>query len=1746
MAKNEIKKEKERFSIRFRYLKDATSVKYFHRSLPKHIIPKNNANILKDTETAYNNCGVTYEQYFTTTEHSLVEEDVCHAWFSSKPSLEDMAWIEIIRKKRSYPESVRHGEALSFRGVRVVGGSMTSPVTFVQHCDLSKNFQNDLNFSFQPESSMFIIEKECSLEDIIAGNDSPQFTLEAAFDSLHDTVVVHKGDTYIAMLLNLKFSTKIYNRAGKFYRDKRGVANHTGFDDIGCVNTYCLRLDFDRHEYSKIKLFLSCLICNRFYVAYADLKVTLTQYAKVSLPTRRFEVAYAWECVQSLGFKVTDHISPEVKRYIEILMCRKTTLIPQIFYNLSEQLMDKPFFLFKDELDLIVQRTTQSGSSEKESPPHHSMVPRMVLTPTKLVYLPKEPVFQNRILRKYGQEFFIKVVIRDEDFTKLCSVQSFELNNILERMKTVFKDGFEIQECHYEFLGCSNSQLREHSFWFFHPHDGINSEFIRNSSGDLSSEMCVASYVSRFGLCFSSSQKTVDIDKSCVVYVRDVKNDQYCFTDGIGCISPRLAEKVANELGIQPTPSAFQIRFGGCKGVVAQNPMLRNEDVLWIGESMRKFESKSNNLEILEVTRPVRLHLNRQVITLLSALGIPDHVFLNLQERMLIDMADMLIDDEKALAALEEVCFRSRVGMNVSLLANRGISFVQEPFFRSLLHSIYNNKLKTLMRQTRIQIPLDKGRYMMGTSDETRTLESGQVFIQYSKDTHLPGENVIVVEGDVVVTKNPCFHEGDIRVFQAVNIPRLRHMVDCIVFPQLGLRPHPDEMSGSDLDGDEYFVCWDEDLCKIKNHEPMDFPKAKKKCLTREVTSDDIIDFLADYIRHDKLGLIANAHLVQADRNEKGIFSDECHKLAEMHSDAVDFPKTGNCVNIVDKLRPKEYPDFMMKKDKKIYSSTKIIGKLFRQCRSIHWMQKQHNLNVDAMEDFFPLKIDDVTMREAKYQKNLYQNKVLEVLRMYGINTEAEALTGLIQSVKQMNGCLKDEKFKLGQIVKERMSQIQKETKKEFYKESRLMSTEQNRNIHFLKKALAWYLVTYDVDHAEHLDPNRPILSFPWIVGDILVSLKRFTTIESSGLDIFLKEYYEVSQRDRRRKIDSLDMMTTYIESILMDVQPENVEIIRIGLESCGILKRQQHLNIMIRGLQPPVINETLKKKGLVNTSKALQDPRFLVIPDDKDKYVRIIRNDRILKLSKMYNDYLTKYSCLRPAVQFIQDLLSQNVLPEDSDCHCFADLIAIVIAVLSLSCSKTIHFCVTETSKKDSVKHLLRILKNFILNFRSTKMSAAHSLTALNISSEIMAQIAKTFLIVYQKIAQNDRTRNPFFQCVNGVNADDTISELDDDEHNEVFDLPMNILNSIICAEIFIEFQLSQKSGADVLFYNCQKGPMKFEAWGTERSIAKIKEIIDKILMTPKSKLSASNGQIIADAAYSLIFEGGCEESELLFVKCPKMASEHQRRKEVLSFSPILKQANTHRDIFWRDFEEKFVQQWNDLKSEYNEPGVDLSTDTISIILERLGFFCLNNQEEKKISVRINGESPVFCNFDQNGELVRMNFADIKWSMLTFVPEGPQYHKQFTNIRFRLQSFREVDRKNVVKMEEYTQLVQRGKVLKATPSGYIIDAFFQKKDITFAREKIIKTYHNLDCGDDFAGVNLKVEVAKVTELKPNTGMTQLHRINSSKIEVIFSPYVPQLESTDENLRSYARHILEKSLRLAREFEKMQQYMNLI
>ena len=88
-------------------------------------------------------------------------------------------------------------------------------------------------------------------------------------------------------------------------------------------------------------------------------------------------------------------------------------------------------------------------------------------------------------------------------------------------------------------------------------------------------------------------------------------------------------------------PSAFQIRFAGYKGVLALDPSLPGKRAVF-RPSMRKFESFHRRLEVLQTSRPQAVYLNHQVIMLLSNLGVPDEVFIQLQNDMLDKLAGEL------------------------------------------------------------------------------------------------------------------------------------------------------------------------------------------------------------------------------------------------------------------------------------------------------------------------------------------------------------------------------------------------------------------------------------------------------------------------------------------------------------------------------------------------------------------------------------------------------------------------------------------------------------------------------------------------------------------------------------------------------------------------------------------------------------------------------------------------------------------------------------------------------------------------------------------------------------------------------------------------------------------------------------------------------------------------------------------------------------------------------------------------
>lgn len=57
----------------------------------------------------------------------------------------------------------------------------------------------------------------------------------------------------------------------------------------------------------------------------------------------------------------------------------------------------------------------------------------------------------------------------------------------------------------------------------------------------------------------------------------------------------------------------------------------------------------------------------------------------------------------------------------------------------------------------------------------------------------------------------------------------LDHFVNTVVFPQVGQDPITAQISGSDLDGDLFFICWDKRLIINQNYPPMDYSPPNSK-----------------------------------------------------------------------------------------------------------------------------------------------------------------------------------------------------------------------------------------------------------------------------------------------------------------------------------------------------------------------------------------------------------------------------------------------------------------------------------------------------------------------------------------------------------------------------------------------------------------------------------------------------------------------------------------------------------------------------------------------------------------------------------------------------------------------------------------------------------------------------------------------------------------------------------------------------
>jgi hypothetical protein len=162
----------------------------------------------------------------------------------------------------------------------------------------------------------------------------------------------------------------------------------------------------------------------------------------------------------------------------------------------------------------------------------------------------------------------------------------------------LLRSGITLNSVHYNFYGHSNSQLKSRTCFLYAASKPDISQKIE-SLGDFTKMKTVAKKSKRIGLLFSDAQMATLVEPDRCQDIPDIQTKDYIFTDGCGLISPHLAHVLVRNVriafrNVRYTPSVFQLRYRGYKGVVMLDPTMKGKTLVKFRKSMKKFSGGSD------------------------------------------------------------------------------------------------------------------------------------------------------------------------------------------------------------------------------------------------------------------------------------------------------------------------------------------------------------------------------------------------------------------------------------------------------------------------------------------------------------------------------------------------------------------------------------------------------------------------------------------------------------------------------------------------------------------------------------------------------------------------------------------------------------------------------------------------------------------------------------------------------------------------------------------------------------------------------------------------------------------------------------------------------------------------------------------------------------------------------------------------------------------------------------------------
>lgn len=318
--------------------------------------------------------------------------------------------------------------------------------------------------------------------------------------------------------------------------------------------------------------------------------------------------------------------------------------------------------------------------------------------------------------------------------------------------------------------------------------------------------------------------------------------------DGCGQISRKLAHNIAQMLNLDYTPSAFQARIGGAKGMwIVDVTDLSDKTNIKIYPSQVKWDIRSffidpchRIFEVLRWSGPVRsAALNLQFLPILedrgrnNGKGMREALSRMLENGLTYEIGrqraamdspqsfrkwvretDPGITDRIKLGQVEYWAgLPKSQGEKLNLLLDSGFDPKELVFLRDLARKA--NIAKCELLKTKLNISVGRSAYLPMVVDFTGILRPREVHVGFStafKDEATGFCDTILSNMDILVARSPAHYTSDIQKVRAVFKPELSALKDVIVFSTEGDFPLAGELSGGDYDGDIAWVCWQTEI----------------------------------------------------------------------------------------------------------------------------------------------------------------------------------------------------------------------------------------------------------------------------------------------------------------------------------------------------------------------------------------------------------------------------------------------------------------------------------------------------------------------------------------------------------------------------------------------------------------------------------------------------------------------------------------------------------------------------------------------------------------------------------------------------------------------------------------------------------------------------------------------------------------------------------------------------------------------